>query len=73
MDIIDVDKYVYSLEELVSFYVFDRLANYPVKSCREWLKDCTNAVWWCGSDTAFDVFVDTFEHCYFAYVCKICP
>lgn len=70
MDVINVGKCSY--EDLVSVYMADRLINYPVKSCREWLQDRTNAVKWCGSDEVFDKFAQTFEHHYLAYVCKLC-
>lgn len=70
MDVIDLGKN--SFEDLVAIYAVDRLINYPVKSCREWLQDCTNAVEWCGSDVSFDKFVYLFECHYSAYVGKLC-
>lgn len=70
MDVINVGKCSY--EDLVSVYTVDRLINYPVKSCRAWLQECTNAVEWCGSDAGFDKFVYSFECHYWAYVCKLC-
>lgn len=70
MDVINVSKCSY--EDLVSVYAVDRLINYPVKSYREWLQECTNAVEWCGSDDGFDKFVQSFECQYLAYVMKLC-
>ena len=70
MDVINVGKCSY--EDLVSVYAVDRLINYPVKSCREWLQECTNAVEWCGSAAGLDKFVYSFECHYLAYVCKLC-
>lgn len=69
MDGINVGKCSY--EDLVSAYTVDRLRNYPVKSYREWLQECTNAVEWCGSDDGFDKFVQSFECQYLAYVVKL--
>lgn len=70
MDVINVGKCSY--ENLVYVYMADRLINYPVKSCREWLQVRTNAVEWCGSDEGFDKFAQAFERHYLAYVCKLC-
>lgn len=71
MDVINVGESSY--EDLVCVYMIDRLVNYPVKSCREWLQDFTNAVEWCGSDVGFDDFVYRFECLYLASVAKVCP
>lgn len=70
MDVINVGKC--SCKNLVSVYMVERLVNYPVKSCREWLKECTNAVEWCGSDDGFDEFVKAFERHYLACVMIVC-
>lgn len=69
MDVIDVGKCSY--EDLVFAYTIDRLINYPVKTERKWLQECTNAVEWCGSDAGFDKFVYSFTCHYLAHVCKI--
>lgn len=69
MDVINVGKCSY--EDLVSVYAVDRLINCPVKSYREWLQECTNAVEWCGSADGFDTFAQSFECHYLAYVTKL--
>lgn len=70
MDVIDISKCSY--ESLASAYMADRLMNYPIKSCREWLRICTNAVELCGCDDEFDKFVQVFECHYLAYAVKLC-
>lgn len=70
MNVINVGKCSY--EDLVSVYTIDRLMDYPVKSCREWLRTCTNAVEWCGSEDGFDELVQAFECHYLAYAVRLC-
>lgn len=69
MDVINVGETSY--ERLVYFYMVDRLMNYPVKSYRKWLQDCTNAVEWCGSGPGFDKFTYHFECHYLAALAKL--
>lgn len=71
MNTIDVGKNGY--EALVYAYMSDRLLEFPVKSCREWLKECTNALEWCGSLEGFNIFVSGFEQRYIACVLKVRP
>lgn len=71
MKIIDVGKNSY--EDLVYAYIVSRLNDLPVKSCQEWLLDCTNALEWCGSLDGFEDLVKGFEMHYLSFVMKIQP
>lgn len=71
MEIINVGKSSY--EDFVYAYMIDRLVNFPVKSCQEWLMDCTNALEWCGSLNGFKKLAEEFEIHYLACVMKVRP
>ena len=71
MKIIDVGENSY--EDLVCAYMIGRLTDFPVKSCQEWLMDCTNALEWCGSLNGFNKMAENFEMHYLACVIRVRP